>query len=86
MNFLNKLLEMAGGKAEKEGTTEEDVDAIQLKIGIAVEMEHTNNKEISKQIALDHLTEHKDYYTKLIRAGLVDEKPALEMFKKYIGK
>jgi hypothetical protein len=37
----------------------------QLEIGINVEMEHTNNKEIAKEIALDHLFELPDYYTKL---------------------
>ena len=42
----------------------------QLKIGIKVEMEHTGSKKMAKVIAMDHLTEHPDYYTKLKKAGL----------------
>lgn len=42
-----------------------DFDPIQLKKGIKVEMEHTNDKKLAKEIAKDHLTEHKDYYIEL---------------------
>jgi len=45
--------------------TEKDVDPHELEMGIEVEMEHTNNKELAKRIALDHLKEIKDYYTRL---------------------
>ena len=43
------------------------IDSIkhQLKLGIAVEMEHTNDKKIAKEIAMDHLVELPDYYTRL---------------------
>lgn len=37
----------------------------QLKMGIKVEMEHTNDKEKAKEIAMDHLWEDPNYYTKL---------------------
>jgi hypothetical protein len=37
----------------------------QLKKGIAVEMEHSDNKEIAKEIALDHLSESINYYIEL---------------------
>jgi len=37
----------------------------ELKLGMEIEMEHTNCKEIAKRIALDHLSEMNDYYTKL---------------------
>jgi hypothetical protein len=37
----------------------------ELKKGIKVEMEHTNDSEIAKGIAKDHLYEDPDYYTKL---------------------
>jgi hypothetical protein len=33
-------------------------------------MEHTDDEEIAREIAMDHLTEDPKYYTKLIRAGL----------------
>lgn len=64
----NKFLfvsEMLNGLADKKGITEDDVDPTQLAMGIKVEMEHTDDPEISKQIALDHLAEISDYYTRL---------------------
>ena len=40
-------------------------DPEQLAMGIEIEFEHTNDQEIAKQIALDHLAEIPDYYTRL---------------------
>ena len=37
----------------------------ELKKGIKVEMEHTSKRSVAKEIALDHLGERLDYYTKL---------------------
>ena len=37
----------------------------QLKKGIKVEMEHTNDESIAKEISMDHLFEDPNYYTKL---------------------
>lgn len=48
----------------------ENVDAVELAIGVQTEMEHTNDVKIAKEIALDHLTEDPEYYTKLAKAGL----------------
>lgn len=56
-NFLE------GGKGDD--TDEEDVDPDELEMGIEVEMEHTKDKNIAREVALDHLTELPDYYTKL---------------------
>jgi hypothetical protein len=42
----------------------------QLRQGIIVEKEHTDNYFIAKKIAQDHLQEDKDYYTKLKRCKL----------------
>ena len=58
------------GLADKRGVTEQDVDQEQLKIGIKVEMEHTDDPKVAKKIALDHLAEEPQYYTKLKSAGL----------------
>lgn len=41
------------------------VDRRQLELGTREELEHTDNVEIAKQIALDHLHEIPDYYTRL---------------------
>ena len=55
------------GEAKKKKITEKDVDPKELKMGIKVEMEHTKNKAISKRIALDHLAELPDYYSRLLK-------------------
>ena len=39
----------------------------QLVKGIKVEMEHSDDIKIAKKIALDHLAEDPNYYTKLKR-------------------
>ena len=40
-------------------------DKKELKIGVEVEMEHTDDEEIALEIAKDHLCEDKYYYSKL---------------------
>jgi hypothetical protein len=52
-------------RAEEEGVTEKDVDPKELEKGIKVEHEHTDNDEEAKKVALDHLAELPDYYTRL---------------------
>jgi hypothetical protein len=37
----------------------------QLDMGIEVEFEHTSDKKVAKEIALDHLAEDPKYYDKL---------------------
>lgn len=54
----------------------------ELEVGIKVEMEHTDDPEEAKKIALDHLKENPKYYSKLLAAGLVDEKDALDEAKR----
>ena len=44
---------------------ESEVDPLELKKGIEVEMEHTDNPKVAKRIALQHLAEDPKYYTKL---------------------
>lgn len=52
-----------GGEADFK--SEEDFDPEQLKKGIEVEYEHTNDYDIAKEIAMDHLAEDPKYYDKL---------------------
>lgn len=52
-----------GGLADKKKPSDFDPKAL-LK-GQKVEMEHTSNKAVAKEIAMDHLTEDKKYYDKL---------------------
>jgi hypothetical protein len=42
-----------------------DFDAAELNKGIAHEMEHTDDAAIARAIAIDHLVEMDDYYTRL---------------------
>ena len=56
--------EIPGGLAD--GKDPKDFDAEQLAIGAGIEMEHTESPKIAMEIAMDHLTESKDYYKKLI--------------------
>lgn len=50
--------------AELHGVSIEKIKN-EFKMGVKVEMEHTNNKEVSVEIAKDHLYEDPNYYTKL---------------------
>ncbi len=42
----------------------------QLELGTKIEKEHINKTCVAKQITKAHLTEHKDYYKRLKKAGL----------------
>ncbi len=42
-----------------------EYDNEQLRMGIEIEYEHTNKKDIAERIAKDHLAEIPDYYTRL---------------------
>lgn len=57
-----------GGLADKR--PDEDFDPKELARGIMVELEHTNDFAIAKEIAKDHLTEDPKYYQKLKEAKL----------------
>lgn len=39
----------------------------QLKAGVKVEYEHTKDTALAREIALDHLSELPDYYTRLTK-------------------
>ncbi len=74
ISYIKKLLKsqvkgstMGALKNSKKNRPDSGYDTKQLKIGIKVEMEHTDNPIISKIIAKDHLDEHKNYYTRLLR-------------------
>lgn len=63
--------ELRGGKSD-DMTVEDlakkyDVDVKdiekEIKVGTKIEMEHTDDKDIAKEIAMDHIAEFVDYYT-----------------------
>jgi hypothetical protein len=57
--------QLSGGVAD--GKKPSDFDPGALKEGMKVEAEHTKNKKLRREIAMDHLTEDKKYYKKLKR-------------------
>ena len=63
--------------AKKHGISV-DILVAEFKKGISVEMEHTTDREIAKEIALDHLFEDPKYYTKLSKI----ENPTNEVYTK----
>lgn len=69
-----------GGKGDN--TDYSSLDQDELEVGIKVEMEHTKDAELAREIAKDHLTENPKYYSELIKKGIVDEKDALDLAKK----
>lgn len=56
---------LSGGLADDKQP--QDFDPAQLKAGIKVEMEHTDDPRMAREIAMDHLSEDPAYYQKLSR-------------------
>ena len=54
-----------GGKSNEKHITSDKVDENELQMGIKVEYEHSPDFVVSRKIALDHLAEIPDYYTRL---------------------
>jgi len=52
-----------GGLADDKSP--EDFDPGAIEKGVEVELEHTTDKQIAEEIAMDHLTEDSEYYEKL---------------------
>jgi hypothetical protein len=61
MNSYKELI--PGGLAS--GRSPQEFDTAALAKGIAVELEHTTNPMIAREIAMDHLVEDPSYYEKL---------------------
>jgi len=62
-NSNNNDKGLPGGLAD--GVPDDEFDRKQLEKGINVELEHTDDPEIAKDIAKDHLMEMNDYYDRL---------------------
>lgn len=68
----NKLKGGLSDKVSKQNITKKFNITLQkldkeLKIGTKVEMEHADSKSLAKEIAMDHLVEIPDYYTRLLK-------------------
>jgi hypothetical protein len=68
---------ISGGLADNK--TPKDFDKASLKKGIKVELEHTDDRQVAQEIAMDHLTEDPEYYDKL-------EKMEADMLEAYVKK
>jgi hypothetical protein len=66
------------GYARRHGCTAKDVDPAQLKLGTDVEMEHTRDRGIAREIALDHLCENKGRPYYIRRTGVRHEQLLLK--------
>lgn len=76
-DFFEDVLK--GGKGDL--TDIRSIDRTQLKLGIKIEKEHTLDNKLAAEIAIDHLTEDPEYYSKLNHAGLADELGATNPIK-----
>jgi len=67
------LDEMIGAIADEHGVSVEQIQS-QFEIGVEEEMEHAEEELIAQEIALDHLVEDPEYYSKLDAANLEEVK------------
>jgi len=70
-HLTEQVKTLTGGVGDATATS--DVDPVELSLGQTVEMEHTTDPNIATEIALYHLSEDPQYYTKLRKAGLAKE-------------
>jgi len=92
-NFIDWLKEAS--KSIEKDVEKDDVDQAQLKRGIEIEYEHTDDWKLAEKIALDHLAEIPDYYTRLDnmekqadKEGMKNEMPDFQNkeFKNYLSE
>jgi len=76
-----KSIDTFSNRKNKYLTTEGDISDGELNVGIEVEMEHTDDRKKAEKIAKDHLSEDPKYYSKLYKAGLIDEPKAMKLAK-----
>ena len=69
------LDEMIGAIADEHGVSFEQIKS-EFEMGVEEEMEHAEEELIAQEIALDHLVEDPEYYSKLDAANLEEAKKA----------
>lgn len=74
-----------GGIGDKLSVS--DVDKNELRMGLKVEMEHTDDPDVALDIVLDHLKEDPKYYTKLKKIEPEENEgvDAIQTMKKLLG-
>ena len=68
---ITKSNMLPGGKGDTKDIS--DFDAREAEMGMKVELEHTKDINVAKEIVADHLSEDPAYYSKLKDSGLADE-------------
>lgn len=68
---ITKSQILTGGKGDTKDIS--DFDAKEVEMGMKVELEHTKDINVAKEIVADHLSEDPAYYSKLKGSGLADE-------------
>jgi hypothetical protein len=68
---ITKSNMLPGGKGDTKDIS--DFDAKEVEMGMKVELEHTKDTNVAKEIVADHLSEDPAYYSKLKGSGLADE-------------
>lgn len=83
---FKKSDKIKGGKGDDKNIS--DFDPLEVEQGKKVEMEHTSDPSVAQEITKDHLTEDRNYYSKLKTSGLADElkKRCWEGYKPVPGK
>lgn len=66
-----------GGEGDKKSP--KDFDKEQIRMGLEIEMEHTDDKDIAMEIVLDHLAEDNLYYSKLNKIIVDPVKEKMEL-------
>jgi hypothetical protein len=75
---MSKIEDLIPGGAA-DGKTPKDFDPASLKEGRDHELEHTTNKPLAREIAMDHLEDDEDYYEKLGKMDKSYDEPAQEV-------
>lgn len=69
-----KFKDVMDNVLDKPVANSDEVDEKELAMGIKVEYEHTSNRDAAEKIALAHLKELPDYYTRLKKMESEGEK------------
>jgi hypothetical protein len=67
MNYINRPNKDSISVGKHNDVPDDKFNADQLALGIKTEMEHTDDPDVAKSIAKDHLMEIPDYYTRLLK-------------------
>lgn len=63
--------QVKGGLADRKVPS--DFNPVELKLGIQDELEHTDDEDVATEIAMDHLTQDPEYYSKRLSEAPIGE-------------